>query len=341
VKLRAGLFLCVLAVLAIPSHATAQDAPGDYTPSRTAWGDPDFRGTWPIQNVWDAGIPLQRPERYEGREWQSDEEFATRLDEARRKDGAFANELRNTGTVGLADWLQSTRFARRTSLIVSPADGRLPPLTAEATGLAEAGRSSWKNGQQVEWIDDLDSFDRCIIRGFPAQMLPQPYNDGIRVFQSPGYVVLQLETFGTRVIPLDLPDRWGSSLRSWLGSSRGHWEGDTLVIETTNIVAGDSATREMSKRAGSPVSGRENATIPMSAEARTLERLTMTGPDTIAYEVTYTDPEVFTAPWTAAFEWTRDDSYVIYEYACHEGHESIRTMIEATRKLRAAQGSGR
>jgi len=334
VKHRVGLFLCAAVILASPSHAQAQD---DYVPARTPWGDPDFRGTWPIQNIWDAGIALERPERYEGREWQSDEEFATRLEEARQKDAAFSEGFRNTGTIGLADWVQSTRFARRTSLIVSPADGRLPPLTEAAASLRDAGRSTWKNGQTVNWLDDLDSFDRCITRGFPTLMLPQPYNDGIRVFQSPGYVVLQLETFGTRIVPLGLTDRWGPALRGWFGSSRGRWEGDTLVIETTNIVAGDSATRDMARRAASPVSGRENATIPMSAEARTLERLTMTGPDTIAYEVTYTDPEVFTAPWTAGFEWTRDESYTIYEYACHEGHDSIRTMIETTRKLRAAQ----
>jgi hypothetical protein len=347
-KRRAGpvahILTALTAILAVPLPVAAQEAPAVYAPARTPWGDPDLRGTWPVQNIWDARIPLERPASYGGRELQTDEEFAARLEAAKRSDGSFADEMRNTGTVGLARWLQSTPFGRRTSLIVSPADGRLPPLTQAAAALNEAGRSSWKNGQAVDWLSDLDAFDRCITRGFPALMLPNPYNDGLRVFQSPGYVVIQLETFGTRIIPVGTPDRWHPALRGWLGSSRGHWEGDTLVIETTNIVAGDSATRDMSKRAGAPVPGRDKATIPMSVEARTLERLTMAGPDTIAYEVTYTDPEVFTAPWTAAFEWTRDESYTIYEYACHEGHDSIRTLIQTTRKLRneaAAQGSGR
>ena len=120
-----------------------------------------------------------------------------------------------------------------------------------------------------------------------------------------------------------------------MGRSRGRWDGGTLIIETSNIVAGDSATGEALKRSGSPVTGRGHGTVPMGPQAHAVERLTMTGPGTLAYQVTYTDPAVFTAPWTAEVEWTRDDKYQIYEFACHEGNVQVRTMISNSRAQRA------
>jgi hypothetical protein len=170
-------------------------------------------------------------------------------------------------------------------------------------------------------------------------MLPWPYNNGIRVFQSPGFVVLQLELLGTRVIPIGEGGRWPAAVRGWMGQSRGRWDGQTLVIETTNMVAGDSATRDLARRAGQPISGRDGGRVPMSERASAVERLTMTGPDTIAYQVTYTDPEVYTAPWTVALEWDRDASYRMYEFACHEGNGSVRDMIQSSRAQRKLDGA--
>ena len=326
--------LLALLGTALLSAGAARAEGGDYRAARTAWGDPDLRGTWPIQNVNDARIPLERPAVMAGRPRLTDDEFAERLKHAGRSDAHYANELQNAGTVGLADWLRSSPTGRRSSLIVSPADGRLPPLTPQGQALHEAGRSSWKEGQTVfDWVSDLDTFDRCITRGFPAMMLPKPYNNGVRIFQSPGYVVLRLEMFGTRVVPVGHAAR--PPVRAWHGESRGHWDGETLVIETAAIVTGDSASRDVSRRAASPLPGRQFATLPMGPAARAVERLTMTGPDTIAYELTYSDADVFTGPWTVAFEWTRDDSYRIYEYACHEGNGHVRAMIETSRAQRA------
>jgi hypothetical protein len=128
-------------------------------------------------------------------------------------------------------------------------------------------------------------------------------------------------------------------VRGWLGQSRGRWEGDTLVIETTNIIAGDSASNDVWERAGSPLPGRGKGTIATSAQAHAVERLTMTGPDRIAYAVTYTDPGVFTAPWTIELEWTRNPSYRLHEYACHEGNVAIRDMIKASRAQRKLDAS--
>lgn len=316
-------------LLGLSAAATAQ-AP--YVPDRTEWGDPDLRGTWPLEMVFKAGIPLERPEGYGERAWMNDEEFARRLEAASRPNTNFPLED-VVPTPGLAEWLQATSFGRRTSLIVDPANGRLPTMTPEGRALYAAGRNSFKDGQRIDWITDLDSYDRCITRNLAAAILPWPENNGVRVFQSPGFVVLKLEVLGTRVIPVGHGERWPEPVRNWMGQSLGRWDGDTLVIETRAIVAGDSASPDLAQRAGSPISGRPNGVVPMSGKATAVERLTMTGPNTIAYEVTYSDPDVYIGPWTASAEWTRDDRYRIYEFACHEGN-SVRDMITGSRAHR-------
>src|SRR5690606_8945092 len=290
--------------------------------------------TWPIQKINDARISLERPREFGTRALLTDDEFAERLKRAEQSDAEFSNDLGADGTVGLVDWFRTTRMARRNSLIVEPSDGRLPPLTSRAQELYESGRSTWQASSDTHWVSDLDAFERCITRGFPAVMLPQPYNNGLRVFQTPGSVVLQMETFGTRVVPLGRAVHWPSPVRAWHGDSRGRWDGDTLVIETTHIVSGDSATSDVARRAAGPIPGRTFATLPVGPSAKVTERLTRVGPDTIAYSMTYQDADVFTAPWTVAYEWTRDDDYRIFEYACHE-RNTVREAITSSRALRA------
>ncbi|MGZ3397990.1 MAG: hypothetical protein ACXWKX_02410, partial [Caulobacteraceae bacterium] len=337
------------AVATAPATAAAQQppkdltaippVPTDYTPKKTPWGDYDFRGTWPIENLNNAHILFQRPKQYGNRQWVTDEEFQRRLAAAKRSDGSFANTGTNArGTVGLADWVEHSPFMRRSGMLISPADGQLPPLTPQAEKLFKEGRSSWVTGLEFNWVDDFDTWDRCISRGFPASMFPFRYNNGIRVHQSPGYIVIELEMLGTRVIPItkDLANfKWPKNVESWMGNSVAHWEGKTLVIETTNIKSGDSATHDSYKRAAAPVNvATQNAppfnTTPTSPQAHTVERLTMTGPNTITYEVTYTDPKVYTAPWTARLEWARNDNYEFYEYACAEGDVQVRNYITAS-----------
>ena len=169
-----------------------------------------------------------------------------------------------------------------------------------------------------------------------TSMLPFRYNNGIRVFQAPGYVVIHFEMLGDRIIPLRKGEHWPQSVRSWMGDSLGHWEGQTLVVETSNIQAGDGAAHDVWKRAASPLNVATQGTpannaIPVSPQARVVERFTRTGPGALVYELTYADPEVFTAPWTARITWTRDDGYEFYEYACQEGNMAIRNNILATR----------
>ena len=339
--------IAVAASLLSASPAAAQAVPADltvmppvpttYQPKKTSWGDPDLRGTWPIDNI--ASLPMNRPAQFGNRFWLNDEENAARLAQAARSDAAYAAEDKS-GKMGMGHWVESDASGRRTNLLVSPANGQLPPMTDAAQALYKAGRSSWTPNTKYNWVTDFDSWDRCVSRGFPASMFPFRYNNGIRVFQSPGYVVIQLEMLGTRVIPIAKAGSgagaWPQGVEGWLGRSVGHWEGNTLVIETTNLKTGDSAATDTARRNGSPLNMATLGvppfnTIPTSAQAKVVERLTPTGADSIVYEATYSDPEVFTAPWTARLDWTRNDSYEFYEYACHEGNVQVRNYISSSR----------
>lgn len=365
---RAAIAACALVAIAgsvaIPSAVIAQERPADlsvlppvptdFTPGKTPWGDWDFRGTWPIENINAGRILFQRPAEYGNRFWVNDEEFARRVAAAERNDGNFSaateTGVGTSGTEGLADWFRNHGFGKRTSMLVEPADGQLPPLTPQAQQLFKEGRSGWVPGQHYDWVSDFDSWDRCVSRGFPASMYPFRYNNGIRVFQSPGYVVIALEMLGTRVIPLNNSPHAPGGVEGWMGDSRGRWEGKTLVIETTNIKSGDSATKDVYARSASPLNmatqftGTSEVpafnTVPMSAQAKTVERLTMTGPNTIVHELTYSDPEVYTQPWTTRIEWTRDDNYEFFEYACHEGNYMPRDYISASRAQRRDIAAG-
>jgi hypothetical protein len=325
---------------------TLPPTPTTYTPEKTPWGDYDFRHTYQLDNVGEAHILFQRPKEYGRRVWVNDAEFARRLAAAEKSDAGYGVKGASvTGTKGLAGWMRGSSFGKRTSLLVDPPDGRLPPLTPEAQRLFDAGRSSWVPGQAFDWVTDFDTWDRCITRGFPASMFPNRYNNGIRIFQSPGYIVIELEMLGTRVIPISNAPHWPKTVEGWMGNSRAHWEGKTLVIETTNIKSGDSVSKDPFKRSASPVivtmiGGAPLDTTPMSPQARTVERLTMTGPNTLMHELTYYDPATYTAPWTARTEWVRDDGYKVYEYACHEGDVQIRNFITSSRAQRAAIARG-
>jgi len=306
----------------------------DFQPRKTAWGDPDFRGTWPINDV--AEMPVNRPEQYGNRFWKTDEELATEQARVEQLEQAYEREEQEE-TIGSGHWIEYLAGQRRTSMVVEPTDGKLPAMTPYAEALYRAGRSSWTPNTEFDWVTDFDSWDRCISRGFPASMLPFRYNNGIRIYQTPGYVTIALEMLGTRIIPVASQlEPWPKPVEAWLGSSRGRWEGNTLVIETTNIKAGDSATHDMFARNGSPLNMATRGippynTIPTSAQAKVTERLTMTGENTITYELTYSDPQVFTGPWTLRFDWTRDDNYAFFEYACHEGNVQVRNYITASR----------
>ena len=337
-----SLLAAVTAVALAPAAAPAQErdltviepVPQGYKAKTTSWGEPDFRGGWPIDHL-NGRTPLQRDPKYGNRAYLTDEEFAERDAQVQQLARRYENEDEK-GTMGIGHWAEVASANRRTSWITSPANGRLPEYTAEGKRLAGEMRSTWRRGQPFDTWLDFDSWDRCITRGLPASMFPFMYNNGMRIFQSPGVVALQMEmVHETRIIPTDGRPGIPSAIGNWMGESRGRWEnGNTLVVETTNFRPGPSSTN-----IGTTGSPPENDT-PVSEQAHMVERFTMTGPNTIIYEFTWTDPVIFTQPWSARLEWQRDDDFGIYEYACHEGNVQIRNFITASRAERAQAASG-
>ena len=315
-------------VSVVPDDLTTTPAVSEaYTPARTPWGDPDLRGTWPINDIGE--LPVQRPAQYGDRFWKTEAEIAAEQGRVEALEQAYENEDEE-GTIGLGHWIEYQAGSRRTSMLIDPEDGQLPALTEQGIHDASLMRASWVTGQTFDWVTDFDSWDRCWTRGFPASMLPFRYNNGIRIYQSPGYVVIALEMLGTRIIPVSGDtEQWPAAVTGMFGQSRGRWEDhNTLVVETTNLQPGASPLN-MATRGVPP-----NNTLPTSYQATTVERFHVIGPDTITYELTYSDPVVWEAPWTLRVDWTRDDSYEFFEYACHEGNVQVRNYITANRTLR-------
>jgi hypothetical protein len=303
-----------------------------YTPKKTAWGDPDLRGMWPIDAI--GGLLLQRPAQMGDRVWLTDQEYKVVSDRMEKQRNAAAAETK-ANRLGMGNWVEMTGAGRRTSMIIDPKNGRLPELTEYGKHMNAIGRSSWVAGQTYDWVTDFDSWDRCITRGFPASMLPFRYNNGVQILQSPGYVVINLEMIhDARIIPIGNAPAPPKSVTNWMGVSRGHWEGNTLVVETTNIRPGASPVNMATL--GTP----PNNTIPMSPDAKVVERFTLINPNTLTYEMTYSDPKVWTAPFTLRVDWPRNEKYEFFEYACHEGDEQVRNYIVANRALRAKIASG-
>ena len=314
-----------------PAVLTVLPPRTDYRPRMTPWGEPDFRGAWPLNHL--AGLPLQRSPDKADRAFLTEPEFQQRQRQIGAVRGAVAADYRNN-KLDDGVWVEMTGAGRRTSMLVDPPNGRLPELTPEGKRQEKLGRSSWVRTLELDQPTDFDSWERCITRGFPASMLPFSHDNGVRIFQSPGVMVIQLEMIHeARIIPTDgRPAASPSPVKSWMGVSRGRWEGRTLVIETTNIRPGASPLNQQT--IGAP----RNNTIPMSPEARVVERLTMTGPSSIDYEMTYSDPSIWTAPFTVRLDWRRDDAYRLYEYACHEGNLVVRNLILSSRYRRAHPG---
>jgi hypothetical protein len=209
----------------------------------------------------------------------------------------------------------------RTSLIVDPADGRLPPLTAEAKRREDALEAA-RREPPGSW-EDLNLFERCITRGMPGAMMPGFYNHNYQILQTPDHVAFSVEMSAYRIVPLDRRPHISSGIRQWLGDPRAHWEGDTLVVETTNL------TDRVHERR------RSNTVFGGSGQMTLVERFTRTDADTIDYRFTVTDPAVFTRPWTAAIPMRRIPG-PIYEYACHEGNYALPNILRGAREVEKA-----
>lgn len=304
--------LAATAVFAVPAAAEEP-----YKAPRTEWGDPDLTGRWPIDYL--AQTPRQRPASMGTRAELTDDEYEAALKNAREQQSWIEQEGK-AGKMGMGHWIERGLPLRQSSLITEPADGRYPPMTEAGEREAAKQKSSWTEDTFV-WAQDFSPFDRCITRGMPSSMLPGNYNSGIEVWQSPGYAAIRLEMIHeTRIVPLGDVAAPPDPVKNWLGYSRGHWEGEALVIETTNFVP------------GVPIGnvGSYPRPVPNSERMRIVEKLTPTGPDSIHYEAWIEDPVNLTEPFKLDFPWQRDPDYVQYEYACHEGNVQFRGYITAT-----------
>jgi hypothetical protein len=307
----------------LAAAAGATPAPAEWTAPHTSWGDPDLTGTWPLEFL---STRPERPANLGTKRYWTDEEYQKLLAAGPGFGGDYETEA-EANTIGSGHWTEAGHPLKQTSLIVEPANGRYPPLTAEGKARQARMRSSWSQ-QTFDSIADFNTLDRCLSRGLPTSMTPFPYNNGLRIFQAPGYVVIQLELIHeTRIIPLDGTPAPPDAIRTYMGVSRGHWDGDTLVIETTNF----NGLPPMN------LVGPAGYQVPTSPEERVVERLTRTGPDTIWYEARIDDPGVFTEPFKMAFPWHRNDDYKLFEYACHEGNTIVQNYIHATSPRFAAQ----
>lgn len=301
--------------------ATPNKAP--YVVPKTPWGEPDLQGMWPLNHL--IATNLQRSPQYGTRRFLTDEEFA-----AAQRSAAQSSERFQGGAIPTADARTASRL---TSLISDPPDGRVPALTPKGQELFEKLHGSYRprqaNGRDIfDNIDDFDTWDRCITRGMPVSMLTRNYNVGIRVMQSPGYVIILLEmAHEARIIPTDGRPNLDPKIKQYMGEPRGHWEGNTLVIETLNFNGKPAMTNS-----GVPGAPPLN---PASENMRIVERLTRTGPETVDYKMTIEDPTVLTRSWSVEFPWQLDPKYDMYEYACHEGNTAIRNYIETNRFERA------
>jgi hypothetical protein len=209
--------------------------------------------------------------------------------------------------------------SRQASLVVEPGDGKLPPMTPEGLQRSASTRNTYVVTSGFSGASDLGPYDRCISRGVLGSTFPVIYNNGNQILQLPGYVVIRYEMIHeTRIIPLDGRSHVSPAIRSYMGDPRGRWEGNTLVVQTTNF----------NGRTGAQANGN----LSMTSDALELvERFTRTGPDTIQYQVTVNDPKTWTRPWAVAFPLRRDPDYKIFEYACHEGNHAMSNILSAAR----------
>jgi hypothetical protein len=289
---------------------------------RTPWGDPDLQGTYNNSN--ESGIPMERPAEFAGRRLQDvkPDELARTMKERQARTAQVAQTIgateENPTGAGPTHWYENyNALNSRAWRISDPPDGTMPATTAEARERAEAVRKARRGGDgyyvgPFDGPQDLSLYVRCITRGVPGSMMPAIYGNSYDITQGPGWVAIRYEmVHETRVIPLDGRPHAPAAIKSYMGDPRGRWEGDTLVVETTNYL-------EQSAFGGA------------SEHLKTTERFTRVDKG-IEYSITFDDPHTWVRPWTFGMLLTQDESQPVYEYACHEGNEGLRGILSAAR----------
>jgi hypothetical protein len=297
------------AAAAAETHAAAR-VDASWKPPVTAWGHPDLQGIWTTDDM--RGIPQQRAPEFGTRQHLTDDEFAAR---GAQREGA--RETQDREAVGTFRNEEGTRTFGYTSMVIDPPDGRFPPVLPEARQRRSGGSfgvGPWNT------MEDFSLYDRCITRGAVGSFGPAVYGNGARILQTPDSVVIAYEmVHDTRIIPLDGRQPLGAGIRQYMGDSRGRFEGNTLVIESTNFT-------DKTALGG----------VRHSEQLKLTERFTRIDPQMIDYEVRVEDPLTWERPWTMRMTITQQAGYEIYEYACHEGNMAMRNILSAERAYERA-----
>lgn len=283
---------------------------------RTSWGDPDLQGIWTNTTT----TSLERPDDLAGKPVLTDEEWKKRDSETAAR-VSFDKAPTGKGNPGAYNefWMERGRLNNRTSLVIDPPDGKVPPLTDGARKQTDALTEARRQHPADSYLD-RSAYDRCITRSIPGAMMPGFYNHNYQILQAPGYVAIVVEMIhDVRIIPLDGRPHLNDNLRLWLGDSRGRWEGDTLVVDTTNVNDKVFETRPQGIVIFGP--GRN---------LHLIERFRRIDADTIDYQFTVDAPNVFTRPFTVATPMAKIEG-PIYEYACHEGNYAMPHILSGAR----------
>jgi len=293
----------------------ASATPRNWKATRTPWGDPDIAGIY--TNSDEAGIPFEKPNEFEGRRLEDITPAELAKLQQSRREATIENAVRLSEQPNpqLFWWETLNATNSRAWLVQDPPDGRVPPTTPEAQQRAASRARSRAGRGPADSYEDRSLYDQCISRGLPGSMMPAIYGSSYQIHQGPGYVAIRYEMIHeTRVIPLDARPHVGKTIRTYMGDARGHWEGSTLVIETTNF-------KDQIAYRGSD-----------GGSLRIVERFTPVGPNTTEWSVTLDDPHTWTRPWTYAMNLTKkDQSQQPFEYACHEGNYGLRNILSAAR----------
>jgi len=317
--------LVLIALVFVPVHPLAQaprsnDRAATWTQPKMPWGDPDMQGIW--NNV--TLTPLERPAEFKDKATltpQEAAEYERRVANRQAENESTPVKEQSAGSrTGYSPtiWFETGHKLTdyRTSMLLKPENGRLPPLTPEAQKIA-AELAEHSKQSPADIPEDRGSYERCISRGLPGAMMPGFYNHNYHIVQTKEYVAIQVEMIhDMRIIPMNGLPHAPAVVKQWLGDSRGHWEGNTLVVETTNFRNNE---------------GRNVAVFGTTERGKITERFTRTGADTMDYQFTVDDPAWYTAPWTASIPMTKVKG-PIYEYACHEGNYALPGILGGERR---------
>jgi hypothetical protein len=332
------IIIAIVVLTALPAFAqTPKPAPAapkapaaakTWTSPKTPWGDPDLQGIWTSDDC--IGTPLNRPAQFGDRLYYTEQELADREKTlARQADNdkqEFVAKDARVGTGPPGHWGERARRpCKQTSLVMDPPNGRTPDVLPEARTRRVPEGAGNDNPQPASW-EDFSYYIRCITRGVTGSIFPVIYGNGQQIVQGPGFVtILQEMVHEARVIPLNGSPHASPNIRSYMGDARGRWEGNTLVVETTNFLGNRTGL------------GGNGGGMPTSDALKLTERFTRVSPNELKYEVTIDDPKTYVSPFKVGFPLTQEPGYQNFEYACHEGNNAMFNSLSGARAQEKAQ----